>query len=280
MGVRIVIGITSDIGSAVAYDWENRGHSVLGTYRNEKQIAGLQSGKNKILQMDLTDSVSIETAIKDLGDMTKESGWDALLIATGTMEPIGPFPNLDFASIRSSFEVNFLGTLQIIHGLLPAANYGAKVIVFSGAGTNGSADNYFSYSVSKVANIKMCELLHSEVEHVCFTALGPGWVQTKIHEETLKAGLRSGENFFITENRIAQADMYSSKDVLQAINWLLEQDPELVGGRNFSSANDPLLSTKLVEELKKNPDLFKLRRLGNELAVSDKKEDYLYKGEA
>lgn len=283
--VRIVIGHTSDIGQTVAESWVNDGHTVLGTYRSAHPYDQSERGggvRNAGLQMDLTDSDSIELTTKNLCDQTKESGWDALLVATGTMEPIGHFPDINFPSIRSAFDVNFMGPLQIIHGILPNANCGARVIVFSGAGTNGTADNYFSYALSKIANIKMCELLDSEIKEVCFTALGPGWVKTKIHEETLKAGANSGENLLVTENKLRDADMYSVKDVVRAVKWLLDQESKLIGGRNFSSAHDPLLSPRMAAELLNDSDMFKLRRHKNKLGgdVAESEKEYLYSKEA
>ena len=50
--------------------------------------------------------------------------------------------------------------------------------------------------------------------------------------------------------------------VIQCCNWLINADKALVGGRNFSSVFDPWNSKKITK-LKKDSNLFKLRRYGN-----------------
>ena len=41
----------------------------------------------------------------------------------------------------------------------------------------------------------MCELLDAEIHDTAFTILGPGWVNTKIHQSTLANKHKAGENY-------------------------------------------------------------------------------------
>ena len=41
----------------------------------------------------------------------------------------------------------------------------------------------------------MVELLDAEIIDTTFSILGPGWVKTKIHDSTLKAGNAAGKNY-------------------------------------------------------------------------------------
>ena len=59
-------------------------------------------------------------------------------------------------------------------------------------------------------------------------------------------------------------------EVIRSINWIFDQEKNIVGGRNFSTAFDPWgeenpLNTKLIEELRKDSNMYKLMRSGNDL---------------
>ena len=56
------------------------------------------------------------------------------------------------------------------------------------AARGGPFDNYSAYCVGKLLLIKMTELLDSECPDLQVSIIGTGWVNTKIHRQTLAAG--------------------------------------------------------------------------------------------
>jgi NADP-dependent 3-hydroxy acid dehydrogenase YdfG len=140
----------------------------------------------------------------------------------------------------------------------------STVICFAGGGTNNATTHYSGYTVSKIASIKFCELLDAEILDTKFTILGPGWIKTKIHNETLKAGVKAGENFSKTKLKIENDDMELMQNVVDCVNWVIQTPKSIVSGRNFSVVNDPWREEHLGEYLINDINAYKLRRYKNE----------------
>lgn len=241
---------------------------MFGSYRT-KSTATTQLAATgvKLVEIDTSDRAALETGCTELKNLCPS--WDVLVIASGTTDPIGLFSDTDFDEWARSIEVNFTSQMRLTHRLLPSRRTqspnGPCVIYFAGGGTNNATTNYSAYTVSKIGLIKMCELLDAEIPDVRFSILGPGWVNTKIHKETLRAGSRAGVNFVRTKNKFEQGDFTKMDDVLDCCDWLVASSRDEIGGRNFSVAHDPWGSIHLREALLSDPDMYKLRRAYNSL---------------
>ena len=265
---KIIISISSDIGFYLAKDWLNLGVQVSGTYRTwSKKCDELEKLGAKLIKCDLADKKSIDNSIKELNKTNK---WNDLIVATGSQEPIGKFSDCDIESWSNSIDVNFISQIRLIHGLLPNRNledsFVPSVLMFAGGGTNSATIDYSAYTISKIASIKMIELLDAEINDTTFSILGPGWVKTKIHDATLQSEEAAGENYIKT---IDMLDKNGEKcnpmeDVIKCCNWILSSDRELVGGRNFSLVFDPW-DSKEIEKIRDDSNNFKLRRYGNQI---------------
>lgn len=268
----IIISASSDIGAAMSRRWLARGWKVFGTYRKPSEsVAELERRGADLIHCDLADPVSIRNACAGLqGHCPK---WDALVMCPGTQDPVGLFLECRFDEWATSVEVNFTAQLRVIHGLLPSRRAGSEpgpcVLLFAGGGTNSATINYSAYTVSKIALIKMCELLDAEIPDTRFVIVGPGWVKTKIHEATLKAGRQAGLNYQRTIDTIAGDKCTPMEQVLDCCDWLVDAPRQLIGGRNFSVVFDRWGSRELEAKLAEEPDMYKLRRFGNALLTKN-----------
>jgi len=265
---KIIISISSDIGFYLAKDWLKNGVKVSGTYRTRTDKCDeLENLGAELIKCDLSEINSIDNSIRELNNL---KNWDNLVIATGSQEPIGNFSNCNIDSWSNSINVNFISQIRFIHGLLPNRNlensFNPSVLMFAGGGTNSATKDYSAYTISKIASIKMVELLDAEITDTNFSILGPGWVKTKIHEATLKSKEAAGDNYFKTISMLKKDGIKCNpmEEVIDCCNWILSSDRELVGGRNFSSVFDPWDSDE-IEKIRGNPNNFKLRRFGNEI---------------
>jgi len=240
---------------------------VVGTYRRtaikEKKIG---KDANNLVFCDLSDPNSVEKACIEL--QRKSPKWDVLVMCPGMQEPVGSFLDCDFDEWENSVRVNFTSQMRIIRKLLPLRNrnikLGSSVLLFAGGGTNNAPKNYSAYIVSKIALMKMTELLDAEVSDTRFTIIGPGWVKTKIHKATLRAKGLAGDNYSRTIERFKNNEFTPMNSVLDFCDWVLNSPRSIVGGRNFSIVFDPWKNKCLQDELLKDNDLYKLRRFGNE----------------
>jgi NADP-dependent 3-hydroxy acid dehydrogenase YdfG len=265
--MRIILSISSDFGTALASSWMDKGISVVGTYRTwSGACENLKQRGATLLKCDLADKKSIADCIELLGE---QEPWETLVAAAGDQRPIGLFHQVSFDQWENSLQANFTGMLRILQNCLqkPALTGTRTVIFFAGGGTNNATERYSAYTISKIASIKMCELLDFEIEDTKFSILGPGWVKTKIHNATLEDEVNAGENYFKTRKLISENGMNSMERVIECCDWIINQPKNIVGGRNFSVVNDKWGSEDLIEVLSKNQELYKLRRLGNDLEL-------------
>jgi NAD(P)-dependent dehydrogenase (short-subunit alcohol dehydrogenase family) len=262
----IIVSASSDIGAALARRWLARGWSLAGTYRTPGPVvAELAAAGMRLVPCDLASVTSTRAACQRLRECA--AGWDVLVLCPGRLDPVGPFEQCDFDEWEESARVNGTGPLRLIHGLLPARRRGAGpgpcVLLFAGGGTNDAPVYYSAYTLSKIALVKACELLDAEVADTRFVILGTGWVKTKIHAATLRAGERAGPNYRRTLDRLAGNACTPLERVLECIDWVVRAPRRLVGGRNFSVAHDRWGTSELDEQLMAQPDMYKLRRSGN-----------------
>ena len=263
--MRLILSISSDIGTALAEEWNSDGIEVVGTYRtwsnNCEKLEGLGI---QLIQCDFTEKKSIELA---LSASERIPHWSVLVLAAGDQNPIGLFKDVIFDDWEKSINANFTGMLRFLHQCLGFQSYKGPrtVIFFAGGATNSATERYSAYTISKIASTKMCELLDFEISDTKFTILGPGWVKTKIHKSTIREPLNSGKNFARTKDMLQGNQMNPMSKVVECCNWVISQPKEVVGGRNFSVVYDKWGDIKLTNELLENENLYKLRRFGNNL---------------
>ena len=266
----IIIASSSDIGSAMARRWRKKSWKVFGTYRTKSHateaLAEIGVG---LIQCDLSDNRSIQKACLDLRNLCPV--WDNLILSVGSQEPIDSFMNCNFDDWADSIQINFTNQLRIVKELLPTRNLnntlGPCILFFAGGGTNNATVNYSAYTISKIALIKMCELLDAEITDTRFMIVGPGWVKTKIHQETLLAGECAGENFEKTKYKLSSNECTSMNDVLDCCDWLIRSPRNVISGRNFSVVFDMWGTDDLSRKLQRDFDMYRLRRHGNDLLV-------------
>jgi NAD(P)-dependent dehydrogenase (short-subunit alcohol dehydrogenase family) len=263
----VIISASSDFGLALSAHWLASGHEVVGTYRTfSSNLKNLQDRGLRLVRCDLSDARSIDDAAAQTG-----GSWDALVMCPGAQEPVGEFANCSFAEWEQSIQVNFVGQMKLTHALLPQRNRstspGPLVLYFAGGGTNNATVNYSAYTVSKIALIKMCELLDAEIPDTRFCILGPGWVKTKIHEATLHAGAaKAGNNFQRTVEKLSGDECNPMEKVIACCDWVLTAPRSVIGGRNLSVVFDAWGNPRLNEALIADHNLYKLRRSGNDLS--------------
>lgn len=268
----VVLGANADIGQKISEMLLADGHRVIGTFRRdfpEHDSLAKRPGMT-LVQCDLTDPLDIQRLVTKV----KQEGiaWSLLFSSVGSSEPIGRFFDLDFDEWERSVNINFTSQLRALHALYPYRTRArtADVALLAGGGTNNPFRCYSAYCVAKIGLIKMCELIDDEAEDLNIFILGPGFVRTKTHFETLRAGEKAEGNLdrvraFIESG--AQGTRF--EDIYACLLWARENGRNTVGGRNLSVAHDPWGTQTLAAELLQDSDMFKLRRARNNQTILD-----------
>lgn len=261
-----ILGVSSDIGLSLATYWASVGYSVSGTYRTLSiELDTKRHEFANLYYCDLAEEQSINLCI----DQIKNDGldWDVFVACPGTMMPLGSFQDCDIDEWVGGLNLNLIAPLKFLHNLLNIRsrdNPSIKtVIFFAGGGSNSAPLGVSSYTISKIALIKAVELFDAEVEDIKFSILGPGWVKTKIHNETLSTLSNDDDSYIETKRRLEQGDFNSMDNVIEACDWIVKSEKSIVGGRNFSSVHDEFSSSTLSDALASDINMFKLRRYGN-----------------
>lgn len=271
--VAFIIAASSDIGGALSLRWKSAGWYVCGTYRNKtKSVEKLIVSGIRLFPCDLSDVESIKIACNKL--RASNGKWDILVLCPGSQDPVERFMDSDFNEWEKSININFTSQMRIVRELLPFRNKRKGmwpcVLFFAGGGTNNAVKNYSAYTVSKIALIKMCELLDAEIPDTRFAIIGPGWVKTKIHKSTLDAGLKARENYKRTLKKLASNECTPIKDVLDCCDWIINKPKKIISGRNFSVVYDRWGAEELEKKILEEPNMYKLRRFGNDYLVKEK----------
>jgi len=114
--VVLITGCSSGLGRALAIEFAKQGHTVFATARRVEDIQDLASAVLTPLHLDVTNAVSIATA---LGRIKDEAGGVDLLVNNAGFGLMGPILELPLKDVRLQFETNVFGPLTLVQELLP-----------------------------------------------------------------------------------------------------------------------------------------------------------------
>jgi NAD(P)-dependent dehydrogenase (short-subunit alcohol dehydrogenase family) len=265
----LITGGSMGIGLAVAKACAAQGASLVLVSRHQKDlqdaVESIEGGKDAHTYRAL--DVSRPDAVQALGaSLKKEIGHlDGLVNCAGVYGPIGPIDEIDPNEFTRAIQVNLLGTFYMCHYLVPLlkeANRG-KIVNYSGGGAAGPFPNYSAYAVSKSGVVRLTENMALELKGfgIDVNAVAPGFVVTRLHEQTLEAGVKAGEGFLQkTKEQIAQGGV--SADIAAKLTvFLLSSQSDGITGKFISAPWDPWEQDSFQARLKQAGDLATLRRI-------------------
>ena len=265
----VIISATSDIGLAYAKHCKDHATHLLGTYRNCSQKETLKSICNNALHLDLSKKESVKNFKKEFDNLNLK--WSRLIFCPCQPYPYENFFTSKFSDWQESFQLNSIKQLELLHFLYRFKDHNAKVLFFAGGGTNSAVEAFSAYTSAKIHLIKMVELLDYENPDMCFSILGPGWVNTKSHLNVLNHSDPNSKKYKETLKFISHpVGATPINEVLHSIDWIFSQPKKVAGGRNFSTAYDPINinhtdSKNLSSYLENDSNMYKLRRKGNDI---------------
>ena len=113
----LITGCSSGIGRCVAHGLAKRGYRVFATARQQADVEQLNSARLESLQLDLSDSVSINRAVDAILDRT--GGRLDALFNNGAYGQPGAVEDLSREVLRAQFETNLFGWHELTNRVLP-----------------------------------------------------------------------------------------------------------------------------------------------------------------
>ncbi len=113
----LITGCSSGIGRYCAISLHKKGYRVFASARKAEDVAQLQALGLTALELDLTSSDSIKSAVEQIFSMTGHQLF-ALFNNAGFGQP-GAVEDISRDAIRAQFETNVFGTLELTNAVLP-----------------------------------------------------------------------------------------------------------------------------------------------------------------
>tara|TARA_B100000242_G_C43053524_1_gene492453 strand:+ start:3015 stop:4631 length:1617 start_codon:yes stop_codon:yes gene_type:complete len=256
----LIISGSSDLGKSYINLLKKSNVEIVSTYFKSK----IKNKRIKQIYLDLGNKLSVKEFLSN----KNIRNWNYLIFLTGNLGPIGTFNKVKINEWIKSYKLNFLSQIYLLQKLLNYKNKNlSKVIFTSGGATNSDNENLSSYNLAKIGLIKLCELFNKEIKDTSFTCIGPGFIDTKIHNIVKKNSKKFKVKYEeYKEKRLT--NKFKPKDFSKKLNLIIKSNNNFFNGRNLSLQNDNI-DKDFIEILKFDKNIYKLRRDFNNIIHSD-----------
>jgi NAD(P)-dependent dehydrogenase (short-subunit alcohol dehydrogenase family) len=266
----VVTGGSMGIGYACAEEIVRSGGAVVVCARGESELAralknlqAIPGARVRAVRADVTDVRDVTRvleAARELGTL------DGVVHAAGEYGPIGPVVTVDPDAWWDAMRVNLFGTFQVAREAckrMIEQGVRGSIVLMSGGGAATPFPNYTAYACGKVGVVRFTETLALEdaAHGIRVNAVAPGFVATRLHEQTLAAGEALAGSFAEkTKAELAKGGVPPSV-AARAVAFLLSSRAAGVSGRFVAAPHDgwdqwPAHGTEIA-----GSDLFTLRRI-------------------
>ena len=181
-----VTGASSGIGRALVLRLAERNNFVVVSSRNREALLDLQKAaptRIRVLDCDVADDADMQRAGEELTGITDQL--DLVICCAGTCEYDNDL-QLDIASYRRVFDVNFFGAVNSLRLALPLLANG-KAPVFAAVGSLSSVvglPRAEAYGASKAALAYFLDAVRADASHLPLKVvhIRPGFIDTPLTE--------------------------------------------------------------------------------------------------
>ncbi len=164
MTITLITGCSSGIGLAAAVEFARQGHAVVATMRDPVRAGALRAAAESFgVELDLRtlDVADDESVTRCVAGVLEDYGAVDVVISNAGLGVAGSIEEISIDDFRLSFETNVLGSVRLLHAVLPewrVRRKGRFLAVSSIAGVLGQPFND-AYCMSKFALEGMLESL-------------------------------------------------------------------------------------------------------------------------
>ena len=269
----IITGGSLGIGFAVAKKCVEEGAQVIIAARNKidlikahSEIMAMSELDHKYYVLDISDQLQVKTFADWCINNFKEI--NGLVNCAGIYGPIGKTTEIDLIKFKDAININFLGTVYMcsIFAPLLKANTKKKIINYSGGGAASPFANFSAYATSKIAIVRFTENLSIELseENIDINCVAPGFVITRLHNDTLELGPEvAGNNFYENTKKQIENGGVPPDKAADLTAFLLSGDSDGITGKFISAPWDKWETEEFKNLLKSDKDFATLRRIDN-----------------
>jgi len=265
----LITGGSVGIGKDIAYGLAASGASCTIIARGEtdlvQSIADMpgDASNHKYFAMDVSSS----------NDWDRFGQWRSgqpdytdLVCSAGIYGPIGPIGTYDIEKFSRTLDINLMGSVRAVeHLMCDLESNSGSVLLLAGGGASAPNPNFTPYGTSKAAIVRFAENIAAELadKNVIVNSCAPGFINTRLHEETMSAGADMVGDAFLkkTEDVTAGRSGDSTEDVVELARFLIDPENDRFTGKFVSVVWDAWRDPKFRELLRTDQDLATSRRI-------------------
>lgn len=273
--IILITGGSIGIGFEIAQKCASAGAKIIIAARDKVNLENALEKLNKISEKE-HQMYSID--VGNYNEVHAFSEWcsnefgviHGLVNCAGVYGPIGKTYQVDMDKFTEAIRINFLGTVYMCHAFIPLLKSTSrkKIVNYSGGGAATPFPFYSAYATSKIATVRFTENLSMEISEEGFdvNCIAPGFVITRLHQDTLKAGpeLASKAFFENTKKQIESGGIPPEKAVDLTI-FLLSSESDGITGKFISAPWDPWQDKEFQSRLRVDKDFATIRRIDDKM---------------
>lgn len=185
----LITGCSTGIGLCVAQALRQRGYRVFATARKEDDVNKLNSMGLESLKLDLDDSLSIQTAVKEI--LKRTNGTLNALFNNGAYGQAGAVEDLSRDVLRQQFETNVFGWQELTNLVLPVMLEQGHGRIIQNSSVLGFVALKFrgAYTASKYAIEGLTDTLRQELSstNIYVSLIEPGPIESRFRANAFAA---------------------------------------------------------------------------------------------
>ena len=185
----LITGCSSGIGYCCAKGLQDHGYRVIASARNPEDVCQLQSEGFETLLLDVSDSKSIQQAVKEIESLCK--GELYALFNNGAYGQTGAVEDLSRSTLEKQFATNVFGWIELTNSLIPLLRQQPTSRIIFNSSVLGlialpyrGAYNASKYAIEGFADTLRLELNSSSIK---VSLIEPGPVESKFRQNALAA---------------------------------------------------------------------------------------------
>ena len=185
----LITGCSSGIGYDAAFELQKRGYDVIASARQQKDVDLLSSKGLFAVQLDLDDSLSIQTALEKT--LTHSDGKLYGLFNNGAYGQAGAVEDLSREVIRKQFETNVFGWMELTNAVIPIMRSQGYGRIIQNSSVLGLIALKFrgAYNASKYAIEGFSDTLRLELQgsNIFISTIEPGPIESAFRSNSYRA---------------------------------------------------------------------------------------------
>lgn len=256
------------IGLACSHELARRGARVVVVARGDEAIKvpdRLTGEGHEGVRLDVADEAAWLAAMEAIDAGGQLNG---LVAAAGVLGPIGALEDVEPEDFVRTIAIDLIGTVLALRHALPRLEAtSGRAVTFSGGGATSPLPGFDAYAAAKVAVVRLTENV-AAAGRIEMNSVAPGFVRTRIHDQTLAAGPEvAGAAYYQSTREQLRSGGFPASEAADLVAFLLSPQAKGITGRLISAQWDPWRDPRFQQRLREDPDLGRLRRIDEQFYV-------------